>query len=107
MLARLLNILKILLLGILLLVLLPLILVLRLIFGDKPEVSKDEVLAYLRRMESGETDPNGWDDFFGVPIKNPELDSIRERCKAIWQPDSGYMSKTRSAGHELNQAGFA
>jgi hypothetical protein len=107
MLVRLLNILKILLLGGLLLVLLPLLLVLRLIFGDKSEISKDEVLAYLRRMESGVVDLDWWDDFFSVPIKNPELDSIRERCEEIWQPDSGYMLQNRSGGYELNQAGFA
>jgi hypothetical protein len=105
--ARALNILKILLLGLLLLVLLPLILLLRLIFGDKSDVSREEVLVYLGRMGSGEVDRNGWDDFFNVPIKHPELDSIRGRCKEIWQPASGYMQKDRDGGYELNQAGFS
>jgi hypothetical protein len=104
--ARLLNILKILLLGGLLLVLLPLILVLRLIFGDKSDVSRNEVLVYLRRMESGEVDLDGWDGFMNVPIRHPGLDSIRARCKEIWQPDSGYMLQNRDGGYRLNQAGL-
>ena len=55
-------------------------------------------------MESGEIDEYWWDNFINVPIKNDELDKIRERCEEIWIPDSGYLSKDDE--YYLNEKGI-
>ena len=78
-----------------------------LIFGNKSKVSVDEVLEYLKRMEAGEIDEYWWDDFINVPIKNDELDKIRERCEKIWIPDSGFLSKeSEDDEYHLNEKGI-
>ena len=52
---------------------------------DKADLSREEVLDYLRRMDAGEVDDYGWDNFVNVPLKDAELDEIRERCSEIWE----------------------
>ena len=59
---------------------------------DKADLTKEEVLEYLRRMDAGEVDGYAWDDFVNVPIKDAELDKVRERCAEIWNDVmNGYL----------------
>lgn len=93
---------------ILLAALIPVLLILILIFGNESNVSKKEVMGYLRRMYSGEVDQYWWDDFLNVPIKHPELDAIRDRCDKIWHPDSGFLVKNEQTGDfELTERGLS
>ena len=46
------------------------------------ERTKDEVEKTLRSLLDGSEGDHGWDDFVSVPIKDPFLDSIRERLRA-------------------------
>ena len=58
-------------------------------------------------MESGEVDDYWWDDFINVPIKNPELDAIRERCDEIWREDSQFLEKSKTDDeYHLNEIGM-
>lgn len=77
----------------------------RIIFGNKSNVSKEDVLEYLKRMQSGEIDEYWWDDFLNVPIKNEELESIRERCDVIWDFKSEFLSQKDK--YYLNKSGIA
>ena len=77
-------------------VLFPLMVVLKVLLKitgyDKAELSRVEVLDYLRRMDAGEVDDYGWDDFVNVPLKDAELDGIRKRCSEIWNDAmNGYL----------------
>ncbi len=102
------EILKVVALLLLLPIIIPVMIVAKLMFGNKANVEKDEVLDVLKRMESREIDEYWWDDFLNVPIKNPELDELRERCDEVWQPDSTYLDKSPEKGeYYLNERGLA
>lgn len=88
-------------------IIIPIMIVAKFVFGNKANVQKDEVLGFLRRMEAGEIDDYWWDDFLNVPIKNAELDELRERCDELWQPGSGYLDKSPENGeYYLNERGL-
>ncbi|MCB1647383.1 MAG: hypothetical protein KDI36_18115 [Pseudomonadales bacterium] len=80
------------------------VLVMKLTGNDKADLSKEEVLAYLKRMDDGEVDEYGWDDFVNVPIKNAELDEVREKCFEIWtEAKNGYL--VSDDDYRLNEKG--
>jgi len=84
---------------------LPILLVLKL-FGKPAVVEPTEVEDWLQRMHSGEVDQYWWDDFLSIPIRDPELDSIRERCEHIWSIDSGYLERVDADTFRLNEKGI-
>lgn len=57
------------------------LLVYKMITG-RVELTKDEVEKTLRSFLDGNEGDHGWDDFVSIPIKDPVLDSIRERLRA-------------------------
>jgi len=42
-----------------------------------------EVRAYLQQFLEGKGNPYEWDDFLSIPIKDPYLDSIKNRCHRL------------------------
>tara|TARA_R110000850_G_scaffold42454_18_gene108953 strand:- start:1315 stop:1701 length:387 start_codon:yes stop_codon:yes gene_type:complete len=42
-----------------------------------------EVRTYLEQFLNGEGNPYDWDDFLSIPIKDPYLDSIKNRANRI------------------------
>ncbi len=51
-------------------------------FGDNEPIerSRDEVIQILRTAAEGRADCYVWDDFVSVPIRDPDLERIRELC---------------------------
>ena len=78
-----------------LLLAIPVILFLNLFGLNKLSAGPDYLEDNLERFLAGTENPYDWDDFCSVPLKNAELDSIRERiCDfAPWS----YADDTREA----------
>ena len=57
------------------------------VFGRKraksPLLTRSEVATIIESFLSGDCGPWDWDDFISVPIGDPELDLIRERCAQL------------------------
>jgi hypothetical protein len=49
------------------------------------DVSKDYVADIIQAMIDGTGQDWDWDDFTSIPIKDPYLDEIRQRCARLWQ----------------------
>lgn len=75
------------------------------IFYSKATLSKEEVLSFLERMEALEVDNGGWDYFINVPIKNEQLDVIREQCRNIWENDI-YLEQNSDGDYVLSSEGL-
>jgi len=73
-------------------------------FHSKADLSNIEVHSILVRMEALEVDDGGWDYFINVPIKNENLDAIREACFNVWEDDSNLM-KNSDGDYVLNKVG--
>lgn len=66
-----------------LLVLTPVIVILNLLGLNKRSAGPDYVEDHLERFIAGSDGSYDWDDFCSVPLKDAELDSIRERVCAF------------------------
>ena len=49
------------------------------------DVSKDYVADIIQGMIDGNSEGWDWDDFTSIPIKDPYLDGIRQRCARLWK----------------------
>lgn len=49
------------------------------------DVSRDYVVDLIQEMIDGNSQGWDWDDFTSIPIKDPYLDGIRQRCARLWQ----------------------
>ncbi len=49
------------------------------------DVSKDYVADLIQAMIDGNSQDWDWDDFTTIPIKDPYLDGIRQRCAGLWK----------------------
>ena len=49
------------------------------------DVSKDYVADLIQEMIDGNSQGWDWDDFTSIPIKDPYLDGIRQRCARLWK----------------------
>ena len=47
--------------------------------------SKHDVADTIHAMIDGNSQDWAWDDFPTIPIQDPYLDGIRERCAHLWQ----------------------
>jgi len=75
-------------------------------FHSKADLSKEEVLSFLDRMEALEVDDCGWDHFINVPIKNDNLDVIREQCCNVWENDI-HREQNSDGDYVLNNKGLS
>ena len=66
--------------------LLPIALISKL-FGKSMDRSSYEVENILMEMAAGKVDEHFWDSFLSIPIKNKELDKIREQVEVLWAYD--------------------
>ncbi len=100
----LLNILK-LIIGVCALVLIfPFFLVLRL-FNKPVDLSNEEVEDVLVKMSLNEPDDYLCDDFLSIPIKNKELENIREQLDIIWAHEE-FQEKNKEGIFVLNELGL-
>jgi len=76
------------------------------IFGNRMERTKEEVIDFLKRMESREVDGAGWNRFLNVPIKNRDLDTIRKRCEVLWEYDE-FLMQNEDGDFVLNDRGMS
>ena len=67
--------------------------------------SRDEVEKVLVEMASGKEDEHLWDSFLSVPIKNKELDKIREQVEVLWEYDE-FQEKNENGMWVLNKRGL-
>jgi len=58
------------------------------LIGSRADPEPEEVAEALRNFLRGDGEPWDWDDFTSVPIKDPLLESIRQRAVAIDLPAS-------------------
>ena len=49
------------------------------------DVNKDYVADLIQEMIDGNSQGWDWDDFTTIPIKDPYLDGIRQRCARLWK----------------------
>lgn len=83
----------------------PFALLARLFRGGAP-VTLDEVEQVLLRMESGQIDAYWWEDFLTTPIRDRELNAIRERCDEVWHEQSAFISRDIDGQLYLNTEGI-
>jgi len=74
------------------------------VLGNRMERSQEEVIDFLMRMGLREVDGAGWDRFLNIPIKNRDLDSIRERCAVLWEYDE-FLMENEDGDFVLNDRG--
>ncbi|GEM_PF-5253124 len=67
--------------------------------------SRDEVEAILVKMALNQPDEYLWDDFLSIPIKDKDLDNIREQVEILWAYDS-FQTKNENGQYILNQKGL-
>jgi hypothetical protein len=60
-------------------------------FHAKAALSKEEVLSFLKRIKSLEVDDGGWDHLINVPVRNEQLDTIRKKCRNIWENEENLV----------------
>lgn len=89
---------------ILVILLLPIALVTK-SFGKAITRSNDEVENILMEMASGKVDDHLWDSFLSIPIKNKELDNIREQVEILWAYDE-FQEKNEDGMWVLNKCGL-
>ena len=70
------------------------------------ERTKEEVVDFLKRMETREVDAAGWDRFLNIPIKNRDLDNIRKRCEVLWEYDE-FLMENEDGDFVLNDRGIS
>ncbi len=63
---------------------------------NKSGAGPDYVIDYLDRFIAGTESAYDWDDFCSVPLKDPDLDAIRERA-CLFEPPSAFGEKERDA----------
>ena len=61
----------------------PVVLILNLFGLNKSSAGPEYVERQLERLIGGADDPHDWDDFCSIPLKDTELESIRERVCAF------------------------
>ncbi len=49
------------------------------------DLSKDDVTGIIQAMIDGNSQGWDWDDFTSIPINDPYLDRIRQRCAGLWK----------------------
>ncbi len=49
------------------------------------QLTATDVRRILVSFLDGSSGPWDWDDFTSIPVADPTLDSIRERCAGLWQ----------------------
>ena len=76
------------------------------LFRGGVDTSIEEVEAVLRRMESGKIDAYWWDDFLSTPIRDRQLNAIRERCDEVWHEQSAFISQDIDGQYYLNSEGI-
>jgi len=52
-------------------------------FTKASPITREEVAAIIERFVAGISDDSEWDDFTCLPLDDPYLDSMRERCLEI------------------------
>ncbi|MDM3870831.1 hypothetical protein QSV34_05630 [Porticoccus sp. W117] len=77
------------------------------LFRGGVDKSIEEVEAVLQRMLSGKIDAYWWDDFLSTPIRDRQLNAIRERCDEVWHEQSPYISKDIDGQYYLNSDGIS
>jgi myosin-crossreactive antigen len=82
------------------------VIVLLKVFGRKMERTKEEVVDFLKRMESREVDGAGWDRFLNIPVKDRYLDSVRERCEVLREYDE-FLMQNEDGDFVLNDRGIS
>ena len=63
-----------------------------------------EVEDTLQKMLTGKESDDLWDDFLSIPIKNKELDKIREKVEVLWAYDD-FQEKNKNGKYVLNRKG--
>lgn len=77
------------------------------IFDKGAPLTPNEVEQWLTRMRCGEVDDYWWDDFINVPIRDKQLDKLREECEGIWVESSGFLYRDHDGTYRLNESGVA
>ena len=67
--------------------------------------SATEVAAMLKSLLAGTTGPREWDYFVSVHLKDPRLESIRQRCVALWTRGSPSVKRGDTQPLPLTELG--
>ena len=51
--------------------------------GGKLKRTRNEVAEFIENFLDGKGGPYDWDDFISIPISDPTLDQIRQRCARL------------------------
>ncbi|UTW44588.1 hypothetical protein KFE80_09290 [bacterium SCSIO 12696] len=77
------------------------------LFRGGADTTVEEVEKVLLRMVSGKIDAYWWEDFLSTPLRDRQLNTIRERCDEVWHEGSGYISEDIDGQLYLNSDGVA
>ncbi len=74
---------------------------------EKPIVrSSAEVSSILAKMQRGDVSEDVWDSFLSIPIKNKELEKIREKVEVLWAYEE-FQTTNEDGFVVLNNKGLA
>jgi hypothetical protein len=69
--------------------------------GSTPRMTAQDVRDILMRFLDETAGPYEWDNFISVPIRDPRLDAIRQRCNSLPVEFPPEVS-----GHYCNESGI-